>query len=158
MDVPLGSPSSNSLFRLSGAGSRALRYPESAVLPAILILFVLLLLRVVLRRQWAAVAVSLLLWIAVATLTSDHPVIDLVFAALPFGVTLFVLIRFGLIASVFMFLFFRLSSSLVLLSHFPVWYAQPFVADLLAVAALTAYGFIISLAGRPIFREPILPA
>jgi hypothetical protein len=78
-------------------------------------------------------------------------------AALEGGLVLLVLIRFGLLAcfSVSLFQQFIAWSSPV--ADFPAWYAQPFVMELLAAGILAVYGFVISTAGRPIFREPILP-
>ncbi len=161
MGVPPGMPATSSLYHLSGTGWRAATFLsqwQDALFSAILILFLVLLLRVILRRQWAAVGALLLLGIAINLLQSTNPKVDWVFLVLGWGTFLFVLIRFGLLASVAMFLFGNLSITLPLLHDFPAWYAQPFVVELLAIAALAAYGFVVSLAGRPIFREPILPS
>jgi hypothetical protein len=135
-----------------------LLHPTNALTSAILILFLLLLLRLVLRRKWAAVVGYLLLGVILVTLQSDDPGFAWIVAAVQGVLVLFVLVRFGLLACFSMSLFQQLGASWISpVAHFPAWYAQPFVMELLPAGILAVYGFVISTAGRPIFREPILP-
>jgi len=148
------------LYSLKSARAGAalfLLHPTNALTSVILIPLLVLLLRVILRRQWAAVGGYLLLAVVLATLQSDDPRFAWILAALEGGLVLFVLIRFGLLACFSMSLFQQSIAWSSPVADFPAWYAQPFVMELLAAGILAVYGFVISTAGRPIFREPILP-
>jgi len=129
-----------------------------SVVNGLLLLFLLLILRVVLRRQWAAVAALCLISSAVFILDGwqGTPWIDVTFGAL-IGVAIVVaLVRFGLLAamvSVFVRQILFIYPTTLDLS---TWYAGGTVLVLLIVVALSAVGFYLSLGGRPLLRDELL--
>ena len=73
-----------------------------------------------------------------------------------FGIILFVLVRFGLLATVFGFLI----HSWIQLPPAPPdtssWFAGRWVLLICVIVALVVYGFVVSLGGRRIFRDTLL--
>jgi hypothetical protein len=120
----------------------------------LLILF--LLLRLTLRKQWAAIVAFVVLFVVVATLGSETPLIDGLYFTLVAATILFVLLRLGLLTLVSAFLFVQLANLAPLIGEFPAWYAETAVAGAIAIAALAIYSFYISLAGRPLFSGDLL--
>jgi predicted Ser/Thr protein kinase len=122
----------------------ALVYPAGFV-------FLFLLFTILLRREWAAAAVLLTLLALLTSLTSQYPLIDALLGALSGAMTLLILSRFGLLATVFTqfftlaFFFFPLTSAL------SAWYSTPTIFSLVVTLALLAYGCYTSLAGQPLF-------
>src|SRR5262245_23900818 len=133
--------------------------PES-VIAGLGALFGLLTLSILFRKEWLAVAVY---WFFIAVVGDPrgpenilqfgpHPFTDYIIAGLTAALWLFVLLRFGLLATVTVFIFadFRFYP---LTSDFSVWYAGSSAFALLVAVALAVYGFYTSLAGQPLFRE-----
>lgn len=85
-----------------------------------------------------------------------NPMVAGVFMSGAFGMFLFVLLRFGILASVLWGIYMWLASSVVLTLDSSAWYAGRSWFTLLVFAALAAYGFWISLAGWPLMRGSVL--
>ncbi len=159
----LGSPASRPtpvpMSSLEGIRQAAASYfnvlLNAPVLP-VLILFLVLLLRIVLRRQWAAVGAFVLIFTLIGTLGGDNPLLGALGLLLVSSLFIFVLIRFGLLAFLFLTVF-QSWGAIIVTSDLSTWYAGRSVVFLLAFAALAAYGFYISLAGRPLFKDALLP-
>jgi hypothetical protein len=120
--------------------------------------FVLVLLRILLRRQWLAAAVFLLIGAITSATGAGNPYINLLYAAVLAGIITFTLIRFGLLAAVVSQFLSTLLLGFPLTFDFSVWYAVNSLFSLAIVVVLAIYGFYVSLAGRPIFREEMLEA
>ncbi len=118
--------------------------------------FVFFLLRVLFRRQWLAAVVWILLAAGLGAAQNDHHALGAVFLVTMFGLSLFILIRFGLMPGVVgLFVNFLLDSS-PLTTNFSAWYAGAAIAALAVVLGLAAYAFHTALAGRPLFQEDFL--
>ena len=160
---PLSTPISPSLNPLRGMRGVADIFFETApesVIAGLGALFGLLTLSILFRREWLAVAAY---WFFI-TIVGDprnvenvlqygaRPFTDYIFAGLIAALWLFVLLRFGLLATVTVFIFadFRFYP---LTSDFSVWYAGSTAFALLVAVTLAVYGFYTSLAGQPLFRE-----
>jgi hypothetical protein len=106
------------------------------------------LLRAVLRKEWLAVAVFVLIEAAPSFLTGGliSGVVVLVIAA----AEIFVFLRFGLLSWVFSN-YFGHFLEFPLTTNTSAWYAGTSFFLLLVLAALAVYGFRIALAGRPMF-------
>ena len=125
-------------------------------------LFILFVLRVILRKQWLVVLVFLLIF---TTLTSlgvppayhgSALLSYVMFAALGQVAVLVVLMRFGLLALVAAFMFSFLLGAFPITVDFSTWYAAGSLLAMLAVVAVAGYGFHTALAGRPLFRDELL--
>ncbi len=117
-------------------------------------LFVLLLLRILLRRFWLAGAVFILLiGFMNGVPGSDTPIVAWIQTTLMVSAVLFVVVRFGLVAGTVGFYLSDMLSQVVSTTDIAAWYAQPSLIPIAAMVALLVYGFHISLAGRPVFGE-----
>ncbi|HEX8162584.1 MAG TPA: protein kinase [Pyrinomonadaceae bacterium] len=119
-------------------------------------LFMLLLFVVVLRRERLAfVALWLLLTLLYALVTrSIAPMIPV--AALGALLVVFVLYRFGLLATISALFFTHLWVFFPLTTELTAWYATDFTIALAVALALALYGFHTSLAGQPLLRRGLL--
>jgi serine/threonine-protein kinase len=157
--LPAERPLTTALISLSGPaetiGSICQTLAFSLYMPVGWLLL-LLLLRVLLRRQWLAILVIMLFAVGTSLPSFVNPVLAGVFMSVAFGAFLSVLLRFGLLAPVFWGVYMYLSSSVVLTLDSSAWYAGRSWFTLLLFAAIAAYGFWISLAGRPLMKSDVL--
>lgn len=132
-------------------------FPTS-VLAGFGFLFLLLLLYVLLRREWAAAGA---LWLLIAVtqvllFTGGRPwpgVVPIVVTATLVVVTA---ARLGLLAMIAFQLFFTLSFHIPTTPDLSSWYAQNTVLVVVVIAALAVYGYRTAVAGQPLFRAPAL--
>jgi hypothetical protein len=118
-------------------------------------LFLVLLLRVLVRNQWIAALVAA----TVVTLAFDaatSPPMLMFFTFIAFGIFLFVLVRFGLLAGFLCMAFLYIGSSVPLTADASSWYAGRSLFALLVMAGIAVYAFYISLAGRQLFKGDAL--
>jgi hypothetical protein len=120
-----------------------------------LLTFILMLLRVLLRRQWVAAAALIVLWASLgvgAAHTWIGAVPSILFAAL-FAATL---LRFGGLLPTIVCFFVGNELTNFLVADFSAWYAGTTVFLLLVILALTIYAFQTAVAGRPLFKTGFL--
>ena len=119
---------------------------------ALFLLFLVLLLRILLRRQWMAGVVWMLIMVLWGSLSSSHPLIAAPFGVAAFGSMLLILVRFGLLPlAMGQFIMGLLGAPLT--THLSAWYAGSTIFTLAVVTALTAYSFRVALGGRPLFGD-----
>jgi hypothetical protein len=110
----------------------------------------------VLRRERLAFA---MLWLLITVITSLIGNVHTTMIALP-GLSAFlvvyVLYRYGLLASVASFFFAHLTIFFSMTTELGAWYAADFVIALVICLALVVYSFYISLAGQPLFGGKLL--
>jgi len=127
--------------------------PFGAVYAPIVYLFFLLLLRMILRRVWLVVLVFCLLTVGTVFVDApEHWYLALFWALVSAAAFLFLMIRLGILAFCFSSLIADLTTNL----DFSAWYSGGDCATLVFAAILVAYGFWISLAGRPLLGERLL--
>jgi len=152
---PYGGPQSEFL----GGGAIASQVVGS-VTPSIGVglayLFVLFLLRVLLRKQWAAAGAFVLIFVAAQALGSEAPVVFAVRGVIIHGLAVFLLIRFGVLAIMAYLLFGVFLGNFPLTTDMSAWYASIGLAGMLLMAAMAFYGFYTSLGGRPLFGSAAL--
>ncbi|HZM99596.1 MAG TPA: serine/threonine-protein kinase, partial [Pyrinomonadaceae bacterium] len=122
----------------------------SSVFVGFAFLFFLLLLYIILRKEWlAALALFLIaLGIEVSAFAFGGPRLFWVGSIL-IAATLTILIsRFGLLATIVAQLFFFLSIAYPLTTDFSAWYAPSTIFALVIALGVAIYGFYISLGGR----------
>jgi serine/threonine-protein kinase len=157
--LPAEPPRTASLLSLSGLAETIGNYCQDcsqALYISVGWLFLLLLLRVILRRQWIAVSVAVLFTVGTAVPSFANPVMGTAFLAIAFGVFLFVLLRIGLLSAVAFFVYMYLSAWVVLTLDSSAWYAGRSWFTLLLFAGIAGYGFWTSLAGRPLVKSQVL--
>jgi serine/threonine-protein kinase len=121
-----------------------------AVLESVFMLLVLVLLSQLLRRTWAAVAVSLAIFIAPVYLGSPA---ELVRHLLVRGITWGLLVRPGLVAGVTALSVRSFLGVQLMTTHLGAWYASEAVTGIVAALALAAWGFYASLGGQSVFGD-----
>jgi hypothetical protein len=119
-------------------------------------LFVLFLLRALLRREWAAAVAYVLFFTVFFAAGSPAPPVALVTGLIINGLAVFMLIRFGLLWLVAGFVFGEFLESFPLTTQGSAWYAGISLAGILLMAAMAFYGFYTSLGGRPVFGSAVL--
>jgi len=118
--------------------------------------FLLILLRALLRKDWAAAGAYILLEVVFAGLGPGHGPYAWVFALISGGLRVFLLFRFGLWALVVEGFFEFLLNYFPLTTQMSAWYAGISLAGILLMAAIAFYGFYTSLGGRPVFGGIVL--
>jgi len=119
-----------------------------------IMLFVLLLLYIVLRRERLA-AIVLWLIMTVALSLTNETVISVPFAALTGFLVVWVLYRYGFLALISSLLFMHLMIFYPITSEFSAWYAGDYVLGLIVLLALLVFAFYTSLAGQPLLRASL---
>ena len=109
--------------------------------------FLFFLVRLVLRREWIAVVVTLGL-LAIPSLFGEHPVQGVVEDLLIYGIALALLLRFGLLALVIAFCMNNVLLAYPVTGHLTEWYAQPTIVVFTVIMALAIFGFYTSTAGK----------
>jgi hypothetical protein len=120
-------------------------------------LFVLFLFRALLRKEWAAAIALVLLFTLFRPPAADQfaPVV-LAVALITIGLSVFLLIRFGLLAVVASEVFNNILGSFPLTTQGSAWYVSMSLAGILLLAAMAFYAFYTSLGGRPVFGRAVL--
>jgi hypothetical protein len=114
------------------------------------VLFVLFLLRLLLRRDWLVVAVTVIVFSLIFSAQSNFAVVDVVGGVLFWLLVAAVVLRCGLLTMVVMFLVGDMLN-LPLTPDPSAWYFGVGVVALLAVSALTGIAFYTSLGGKSAF-------
>ncbi|HYT31524.1 MAG TPA: hypothetical protein VEO37_02930, partial [Thermoanaerobaculia bacterium] len=122
--------------------------PPVAMFFALIAALLFFLLRAVLRKEWLAAAVFVLIQTVPSFLAGGliSGAFGLVFGA----AFIFIFLRFGLLAWVFAN-YFGHCLEFPLTTDASAWYAGTSLFVLLVLAALAIYGFRIALAGKPVF-------
>ena len=154
------SPPANSVDASTLQGMRAVlaevlsgTVVESVFL-SLAILFLLLLLQIILRRDRLAAGA---LWIVIAAIealafASVGPRLFWVTSILIATVSVISVARFGLLATIAFSLFFNLSFFYPLTSDLSVWYTSAAFLPVFVILALAIYGFYTSLGGQTVFK------
>lgn len=136
-------------------------FDPRSVFFALLILFLLLGLRLLLRREWLAIAAVLALNAGMGVVRASpstslaSTIVDGASELIWMSIVLLVTVRFGLLALTFLWFFERV---VPLPAYFGLtgWQSGPSWTTIIIVTAITAYGFHTALAGRSLMRDELL--
>jgi serine/threonine-protein kinase len=138
--------------------ARVLNQVFNAVLNAIFAVFAMVLLKLVVKREWlaSAVAIGLAMLLAVRGSGDGSRLVNLTAALLMVSIIVLTIQRLGLVAitSLF-FVYFVMTSALITLDT-SRWFFPSTVVLLAIPAALALYGFYASRGGEPIFGSKLL--
>ena len=146
-----GSVTLGNLFVIRFAGQAT-----SGLFVAFISVFLLLLFVVILRRERFAVLALWLLLTLMLSLVSQATWIRVPFTGLAAAITVFTLIRFGLLAVISMLFFSYLAVFYPITTELTAWYATDFTIALAIALALAAYGFYTSLGGQKLLSGKLL--
>jgi hypothetical protein len=119
-------------------------------------LFFLVLLRALLRREWAAAVVWVFWFTVFSAADIQSAPIFLVFFLILGSLFVFLMIRFGLLTLVANFVFWQVLSNFPLTTQSSAWYSGISLTGLLLIATIMFYAFYTSLGGRPVFGGAVL--
>jgi serine/threonine-protein kinase len=119
-------------------------------------LFLVLLFFVVLRRERLAFGLMWLLLTIVSALLAETPMQLLPLTALGTFIPVYVLYRYGLLATVATFFFTLLSIHYPITPQLTAWYATDFTIALAICIGLVGYGFYTSLGGQKLMSGKLL--
>jgi hypothetical protein len=129
----------------------------TSVAISFVILFTLFLLRALLRKEWLAAIVCILLITFFRPPTADpFTAVTIVSILITTSLTVFLFLRFGLLAVVASYFFTNILGSFPLTTQMSAWYSGLSIAGILLMAAMAFYGFYTSLGGRPMFGGGVL--
>jgi hypothetical protein len=163
--VPQGQPLVGNLDAFLGARAIIKAVADGLVnglFAALGLMFPFFVLRVLLRREWAAAALFMLIWTVIGTLnptigfTSGSLLLSVATAAVVYGALLFVLLRFGLLAFAANHFFSILLTSFPITTQVSAWYSGIGLVGLVLLLGLAGYGFYTSLGGQPLFGRASL--
>ncbi len=128
----------------------------SAVSGAVYLFLFLFLLRLLLRKDWLAVPVFVIVMVADNSLGKTNPYLSVFYALIVFPSLIFLLRKFGLFAVMAFMIFGNLPSAFPITTDFSLWYSNIAALNLLSLAGLAIYAFRIALAGKPAFAFDLL--
>ena len=151
-------PSLNNADYLEGARSTLGAWTvqvSSAIHATLVFLFLLFILRVLLRNQWLAAAAFVALWTLIQTLGTTHPAVDIPAAMAVYFIASMALVRFGLV-TLAVAIFTTDSIGNVPISTNPsIWYFGSTVFAVAAVVLLAVWAFHAATAGRKFFSADL---
>jgi hypothetical protein len=125
----------------------------NSVFLGLVLLFLLFLSRALLRRQWAAAALFIVIFIfaAAGAAQVETPLIVVPFRAVAALIWVLLLTRFGLLAVIACFFTLEVLNGFPVTTEASAWYAGIGLVGLLVFGAVAVYGFSTSLGGRRAF-------
>ena len=127
-------------------------------LDVLMFFVVLLIARAVLKKQWRATVVYLAFWSLV--LAAPHVVegdwVVVIYWIVELSLLLFLMLRFGLLATVAFGTMSILISRSVLTTNLGAWYGQSTLVAVVIVSGLALVVFRLALGGRPVWNLEIL--
>jgi hypothetical protein len=139
------------LLGLRYLGTKLLLQVAVSVAAALLVFFLLLGLRALLRKQWLAAVVFVVLMLIPRLLSSSAVPVDLAFGVVALSIDVIILFRFGLVTYVAAVYVVNVLVQFPLTLDFSSWYIGDSIFVLVALAALAAWAFRTALAGRSVF-------
>jgi serine/threonine-protein kinase len=141
---------------LRGAASTWVAHLGISMIEALVLLFLIFLFRLIARSEWGAGVLYCILYMALNNLGISHAAIGSLFSVAIAALTVYILIRYGLVAVAVSLFVNALLSDFPLTLDFSKWYAGQSLLALGTVLALAVFGFREALAGRAVLREEVL--
>ncbi len=113
--------------------------------------FLLLALRVVLRKDWIAAVAFVGIFVGMRSLQSTHPTVEIPAILLVYVVLVVIIVRFGLVSLAVASFTVDMLANVPFTADFSAWYMSTTLLALLSVVALAGWGFYHSLGGEPLW-------
>jgi len=160
LGLPLGKPlvvDWPTLYGLRGLIGSLLFHQRSVIIIAFLLLFTLLLLSRLLRKEWLTFLVAWLIFtLIVGNTLNVQLAIDWCWTGMYTAFWVIIQARFGLLATVSFLLWVQLLYYFPTTPDFSAWYAQGTIFVLVVYLAICGYGFYTSLGGQKVFKGSLL--
>lgn len=128
---------------------------EASIWSLFMPVMMFLLLKLLLRKTWIVVPLMSLMLIAMFMGAGD-PISNVAIGVVFMVLFWTVLYQFGLLSILIFLTVDSLLMEMPLTFHLSAWYSGSTWITALVIAALTAWGFYVSLAGRPVFKDELL--
>ena len=125
----------------------------SSLQTALFFVLLLIVARLVIRRSWLALALTLVVEVLIAGGgTPPGGIAWLYYAAnfIALALVNLAILRFGLLVTALMILLDNIPSAIPIVPHGPQWASLPGTLSLLVVVAAAAFGFYAARAGQPL--------
>ncbi len=119
--------------------------------------FIFFIMRLLLRNEWVAALVTILL-VSAPSAFGAHPILDTTENMVLWGIVFTLLIRFGLLTIVIGLCLFNILQAYPLTAHLSAWSAEPTIVVFGFILAVAVFGFYNSMAGKPLFSGISLDA
>jgi len=129
------------------------RFGGSVGLP-MMMMVALVLIRLLLRNTKATIAVFFIITVTIPSLGSSHPVLDIALHAVVMALTLFVVLRIGLMAAFTMWLFDWGSKAIYTLDP-SSWTGPSAVTSALVLLLVAGYAAVVALGGRVLLQDEV---
>jgi predicted Ser/Thr protein kinase len=117
--------------------------------------FLLLGLKVLLRKDWLAAIVFIAIFALPRGLSSSYVPVELPAWILIYAIAVLIVYRFGLIPLACAIFTVNMLSNVPFTTDFSAWYASTAILALLSILVLAGWGFYHSLGGEPLWRPEI---
>ena len=114
--------------------------------------FILLGLKVLLRKDWIAALAFLAIYVGLRSLQTTYPAVEIPLWILIYGVLVLVVFRFGLVPLAVGAFTVDTLGNVPFTADFSAWYMGTTVLVLLSIVAMAAWGFYHSLGGAPVWK------
>jgi serine/threonine-protein kinase len=114
--------------------------------------FLLLGLKIVLRKDWLAALAFVALFAFPAALSTSYVKVELPAQILIYAVAVLIVYRFGLVPLAVAIFTVNMLGNVPATADISAWYAPTYILALLSVAGLAGWGFYHSLGGEPLWR------
>lgn len=152
------SPQVGSMAYLMGGrialGQWLMQLPFS-VLGTLEFFFLLLGLKVVLRKDWIAAIAFVAIFVAMRGLQSSHPAVEVPLYAVIYGLVALLVFRFGLVPLAVAAFTVDMLGNVPFTADTSQWYMGTTLLTLLSVLAIAGWGFYHSLGGQPLWKADL---
>jgi serine/threonine-protein kinase len=141
----------NAMLGVRQQASAIIATIPNGVINTLLFFFILFLIRLLVRKEWIAALVFIVLLGVVFNLNTTTPAVDLPIACLAFAIVAVTVLRFGLLAYIVTSAISSIASQGALLD-FSAWYAGMAAIPFVIITLVAVYGFKTALGGRRLFK------
>ena len=126
-----------------------------SILGTLQFFFLLVGLKVLLRKDWLAAIAFVAIFALPRALTGDYPAIEVPAQVLVYAIAALIVFRFGLVPLALAIFTIDMLGNVPFTSDFSAWYMSTSILALLSVVALAGWGFYHSLGGVPLWSADV---
>jgi serine/threonine-protein kinase len=138
----------------SALGAWLMQIPIS-IIGTLQFLFLLLGLKVLLRKDWLAAIAFVAIFALPRAFSSSYVSVELPTQILVYTIAVIIVFRFGLVPLAYAIFTVNMLANIPFTANFSVWYMSTSVLALLSVVALAGWGFYHSLGSEPLWRAEV---
>ncbi len=116
----------------------------------------LLILRIVLRNQWAAAAIFVAIWVGAKAIGSHHPAIDITSVILVYAIAALAIVRFGFVTLAVAVFVADTLGNVPLTADLSRWYSTATLLVPAIILGLTIWAFYAVLGGQKLIKGDLL--